>query len=305
MSKYLYAWKTHLGYVQIIFAALIYGTFGLFVRALDHSPEYILFYRFFFGLIGLLVFISVKDGLASVKSVLTHWRWMIVPALLTGLSWLAYTHSLSYTSVANAAFLIYTAPVFTVIFAPLILKENLEYRTVGALIISLLGTASIMGYSSLFSTGTSLVGDLYALFGGITYGFLALFLKKAPPGVLGLPSNIIMSGFIAMGFLPFALKSISEFSWNGILILLALGIFQQTCGSTLFHLGLRKVKAQHAGILTYVEPLAATILAALFLYEGITMGSILGGALIITGGLIVVLRNNSHLTTKLQGSRGI
>ena len=304
MAKFLYAWKTQIGYLQIISAALIWGTYGLFVRVLDYSPEYILFYRFFFGLIGLLVFISIKDGLASLKPALIHWRWMIIPALLTGLSWLAYTYSLSYTSVANAAFLIYTAPVFTVIFAPLILKEKLEFRTVAALMISLLGTAAIIGYSSLFSGGASFVGDLFALLGGMTYGFLALFLKKAPPGVLGLPSNIIMSGLIALALLPFAVISISRFSWNGILILLALGLFQQTFGATLFHLGLRKVKAQHAGILTYVEPLAATILAALFLYEGITIGSILGGALIVTGGLIVVLRSNSHLAARLPRGRG-
>ncbi len=297
-------WKTHLGYFQILLAAVIWGTYGLFVRALDYSPEYILFYRFFFGFAGLLVYISIRDGLVTLKPLLGHWKWMLVPAFLTGLSWLAYTYSLMFTSVANAAFLIYTAPVFTVIFAPLILKENLEARTVVALVVSLLGTAAIMGYNSLFTAGSSLLGDLFALFGGMTYGFLALFLKKAPAGVLGLPSNVLLSGLISLALLPFALVSFNQFTWNGILILLLLGLFQQTFGTSLFHLGLRKVKAQHAGILTYAEPLAATLMAAIFLYEGITWGSIVGGSLIVIGGMIVVLRRNTNLAGKLPRGRG-
>lgn len=288
--------KPHLGYLQIASAALIWGTYGLFVRALDYSPEYILFFRFLFGLIGLLIVTSIKSGLYTLKPALSHWKWMLIPAFLTGISWLCYTYAINYTSVASAAFLIYTAPVFTVIFAPLFLKEKLEARTVVALIISLLGTGSIMGYSSLFGADSNMAGDMIALLGGLSYGLLALFIKKAPASILGMPSNIIMSGYIALALLPFALSSSTQFSWKGILILLALGLFQQTFGATLFHLGLRTVKAQHAGILTYVEPLAATMMAALFLHEAITPGSLLGGILIISGGMIIIFRNNSsHL----------
>ena len=293
MSKFLRDRNINPGYLQIFFAALIWGTYGLFVRALDYSPEYILFHRFLFGFIGILIYTSIKDGLASIKPALVHWKWMLFPSVLTCLSWLAYTYALAYTSVANAAFLIYTAPVFTVIFAPLILKEKLEARTIVALIVSLLGTSAIMGYSSLFSIGESLIGDVIALIGGMTYGFIALFLKKAPAGLLGLPSNILSSGYIALGLLPFAIISMTQFRWDGILLLMLLGLLQQSFGTTLFHMGLRSVKAQHAGILTYIEPLAATAMAALFLSEGITWGSILGGSLIIIGGMIVVTRKNN------------
>jgi len=290
--------KTYLGYLQIASAALIWGTYGLFVRSLDYSPEYILFFRFLFGLIGLLVVTAVKNGLASLKPSLSYWRWLLVPAFLTGFSWLCYTYALNYTSVASAAFLIYTAPVFTVIFAPLILKEKLEARTIVALIISLFGTASIIGYGSIFIAGSHLAGDMIALLGGISYGLLALLIKKTPTSILGMPSNIIVSGYIALALLPFVIASSNQFSWKGILILLALGLFQQTFGATLFHLGLRSVKAQHASILTYVEPLAAALMAALFLDEAITSGSLLGGFLIISGGMIIVFRNKSSLLMK-------
>lgn len=299
MAEYLAAIREKIGYLQILMAALIWGSYGLFVRALDYSPEYILFYRFLFGLFGLLIFVVVRDGLSSMKPALVHWKLLLVPAALTGLSYLAYTYAINFTSVANAAFLIYTAPVFTVLFAPLMLKEKLEFRTVIALMISLLGTAAIMGYGGLFNVGLSLLGDFIALVGGMTYGFLALFLKKVPLTMLGPKSNILSSGYIALAFLPFVLFSAESTTWDGILLLMFLGLFQQTFGTTLFHLGLRKVQAQHAGILTYSEPLGATVMAALFLYEGITPGSLIGGALIIAGGLIVIFRKRSKLVGKL------
>ena len=283
-------WKTKLGYLQVSFAALIWGSYGLCVRALDYPPENILFFRFLFGFLGLLFYTLIKDGTAWIKPSMTYWKLMLLPALLAGLSWMAYTYSINYTSVSNAAFLIYTAPVFTVIFAPLVLKERIEIRTLVALVFSLLGTTAIMGFNSLFSSETSLLGDVIALFGGIAYGFMSLFLKRIPTSMLGLPSNIILSGYISLALLPFALFSMRQLTSNGLLLLLVLGLVQQSFAASMFHIGLRSIKAQHAGILTYIEPLAATAMAALFLYEGITFGSILGGALIITSGLIVVAR---------------
>jgi drug/metabolite transporter (DMT)-like permease len=71
----------------------------------------------------------------------------------------------------------------------------------------------------------------------------------------------------------------------------AMGLISQTLGTTLFYTGLRTMKAQHSAILTYVDPLAATILASLFLAEQITFGSVIGGTLIIASGIMIVLQN--------------
>lgn len=290
MLRTLKIGRLHMGSLMVVFAAFIWGSFGLFVRALDYAPETILFYRFLFGLLGSLLFTIIRGDKTWVEPVLTHWKWMFLPAALTGLSWLAYTYSLGLTSVSNAAFLIYTAPVFTVIFAPLVLKERVELRTFAALIISLIGTMAIMGYSSLFSVGSSLWGDLIALCGGLVYGFVLLTLKRVPVVLLGIPSNILTSLYITLVMAPFALLAGLRIDLKGFLLLMTLGFLHQTLAVTLLHIGLRNIKAQYASILTYVEPLAATLLAALFLYEGITWGSLLGGVLIITGGLIIVLR---------------
>ena len=51
--------------------------------------------------------------------------------------------------------------------------------------------------------------------------------------------------------------------------------------------GLRRVRADHAAILTYVEPVSAVVFAALFLGESLTLPTIVGGALVVGGGVMV------------------
>jgi drug/metabolite transporter (DMT)-like permease len=280
--------QKYLGYFQIIIAAMLWSTYVLFIRVLPYSPETIVFFRFYFGLFGLLIYSLISKNYSWVKPAQLYWKSLVIAGVLCCFSWLAYTYSLSLTSVANTVFLIYTAPLFVVILTPIVLKEKIENKSIIGLFLSLLGTISIMGYSSLFATGSMWLGDLIALGGGLAYGLFVLYLKRLPIELLGLSSNITISGLIALVIFPFAISSFNQLSWTGIFILLIMGVFLQAIAVTFYHLGLRTVKAQHAGILSYAEPLCATIFAILLLHEKLTIGSFLGGVLIITSGVIII-----------------
>ena len=65
-----------------------------------------------------------------------------------------------------------------------------------------------------------------------------------------------------------------------------------TGGGVLYLMGIRRVRAQAAAILGYLEPLGAVLLAAWFLREapgGLALG---GGALILAAGALVVWDEN-------------
>lgn len=66
-----------------------------------------------------------------------------------------------------------------------------------------------------------------------------------------------------------------------------MGFLLQCGAATLYHLGLRSTKAQHASILTYIDPFSAIVLAALFLHEPLTIYSVAGGLMIMVGGVAV------------------
>ncbi len=283
--------KTQVGYFQVFLAALTWGTYGLFVKLLDYPAEQIIFFRYFFGFVGLLLFVAIKDGFCWIGSSLGYWKYLLMPALFTGISWLAFTYALKYTYVANAVFLAYTAPVFTVLFAPLIIKEKIERGSIFSLILALAGTLFIMGYNNLIVGGGVLRGDLFSLFGGLVGGLIISYVKKVPEALLGYRANLIMSGMIALGLFPLALRVYSGPDLRDISILFAMSILNQAVATTLFYTGLRKIKAQHSAVLSYVDPLAATLMASLILSEVVTLGSLIGGALIITGGVLIVFKN--------------
>ena len=47
------------------------------------------------------------------------------------------------------------------------------------------------------------------------------------------------------------------------------------------------MRTDHAAILTYVEPVSAVLFASAFLGEALTPATVIGGALVVGGGMLV------------------
>jgi drug/metabolite transporter (DMT)-like permease len=71
-------------------------------------------------------------------------------------------------------------------------------------------------------------------------------------------------------------------------LLVVTGLLHSTVAPLLYYSALRKVIAQHAAILGYMEPLAAIPLAALFLSEIPPFSALAGGALVLLSGYLIV-----------------
>ena len=69
--------------------------------------------------------------------------------------------------------------------------------------------------------------------------------------------------------------------------LLALGVLNTAVAGFLFLSALRSVRADHAAIITYAEPVSAVVFAALLLAEPVSSSTIVGGVLVLSGGLLV------------------
>ncbi|MCL5289884.1 MAG: DMT family transporter, partial [Firmicutes bacterium] len=218
---------------------------------------------------------------------LFHWKSILLAGVFSSLSWYTYTFALSHTSVANAVFLLYTAPCYVIVLSPLLLKVKAEKKSVVALILSLAGMTAIMKDSGL-SIGELQVGDLLALSSGIFYALTILSLKRLPPEILGITANVYMSFVITITSIPQFFRYYHYINTSNIIVLILLGIVQQGIATSLYYSGLGKIKAHEASILAYLEPLSSVVFAFLFLQESLTVFSVLGGVLILLGGLIVL-----------------
>jgi len=275
-----------LGYIKIAVAAIIWGSVSLLVRALDLPVLLMVFYRFLFAVVGalsILVFsrASFKFGTRKNLSLL------IISGFFLTLNWVFFFYALVLTTVANAVLVTYTAPILVAIFAPHFLKEKLEWNTVISLVLAMSGISFILSPADL-SMGKPLLGILFAFGTSLTYASLVIIAKELLPG---LPVLIIIfyQSLIAMVALsPFSLLGGGPRGFEAWLLLIIMGIVHTLIAPYLYLSGLKVVKAQRAGILTYFDPLSATVFAAFFLGEIPGFYTLLGGVLIIAAGYNII-----------------
>lgn len=284
--------KKYLPYGQIVFACLVWGSYGLFVQGVDQPPQVIVFFRFLFGFFSLLLVMGYTKQLERLI-IPGMWKILVIAGIINSISWLLITNSIQMTSVANGFILYYTAPCFVVLLAPVFLKEKIKKRSLVALVLCFMGIINVVGSGEWNLATLNWQGNLMGLGSGIFYAFYILLLKKLPPHLLGVVSNTYICAIISGITFPMALPLLGNIAFADLLILALAGITIQGMATSFYMVGLRKVSAQHASIICYLEVLFASIFAAMFLKESFTIHLLIGGLLVISGGIMIIFNRNS------------
>ncbi len=209
------------------------------------------------------------------------------------------------TTSANAIFLQYTAPIYVLIFEPLLFKE--KFRALDAAVV-----AVCIAGMTLFFVGKlradDIEGNLAALASGLCLAFYFLFLRHPHSQRINRASSVIYGNLlvvlISVAVLAFDAGSrssgLATIGPRDIGIVLYLGIVQIGVAYALFTLGIaRGVRSLEAGIVGYIEPVLNPIWVFLFVAERPSNWAILGGAIIIsavmTHALLSALRKNAPL----------
>jgi drug/metabolite transporter (DMT)-like permease len=281
------------GLARIVFAGVIWGTIPLVLRAADGASVVKVFYRVFFAAVAILIWMAVTGTLTEVTGLSRRKLGQVAAqgALLT-LNWVLFLSALDRTSVATAELLGYTGPVFVAVFAPWVTGERFDKRIVVPLALSLGGIVVILAPQGLRVAGPGeLFGAALAFCSALTYATLLLRSKKILKGITGMSLMLVEYTVASAILLPF----VAWFYAHGqgpstpvaYAALLTLGLVQTAFAGVFFLSGLRRVRTDHAAILTYAEPVSAVLFAALFLAEPLTVWTLVGGAMVVAGGLVV------------------
>jgi drug/metabolite transporter (DMT)-like permease len=191
---------------------------------------------------------------------------------------IGYT-GLQTVSAGLSGLILSTNPVFTAVFAALLLNEQLTWRKIGGLVLGILGVASIVWHR--MSVGTdSLHGILFTLvaLASIVAGTI-LFKLLAPKGSLWIGNGVqnIAAGIVLIPF-AFTLSSVNDIVPN--LQLLGSFAFLTLGGSVLayviwFHL-LRVCGATAASAYHFLMPPLAMVFAWIVLGEHVALRDLLG-----------------------------
>lgn len=221
-------------------------------------------------------------------------RWLLIAAgIFTAINNGLFFTALQYTSVSVAQLTHYLTPLLlAVVFAPFFLNEKPSKREVAITLIGLLGLVIVLwpDLSHARLSFGAVLGAASAIF--FALGVVVnrkLFLYNISPLSAAVWQNI-GPVFVMLPFLLWHLNQGARFTGGDWLAAAYMGIFAIGIGFSLYVTGLMRVpKANHAGIMTYGEPIGAIILAAIFLHEPITAYVIVGAILIIGSGVALVL----------------
>ncbi len=218
------------------------------------------------------------------RRVVSAWLWMGLAGLLDAGNAGCYFTALNRGTIATAVLSHYLAPTFAPLFAWLLLRERLSPRTLPAAVVGLAGLGALLwpggaapAWSGALWGAASAVcyGALFPVGKRLTRDFSALEVM----GYHSVVSALVLAALAPPGAIP--LRAVAWVVSGAVLCAVLAGV--------LFYRGLARVPAGQASTLTYLEPLTATLSGALAFGEHVGPTAAVGAALVLAGGLWLLL----------------
>ena len=258
--------------LYVLAAALLWSTGGLFIKATALDAYELSFGRSLLAALTVGYF-TRRQGFRA------NWVTVVAAALYAALL-LLFVMATKLTTAANAIFLQYTAPVYVLLFEPLVFKE--KYRGRDFLVV-----AACAAGIALFFVGRlrpeEMAGNLLALLSGACFAAFMLLIRLPRAGRVNRASSIIYGNLLlAAVCAPSFFRGVGKVTAADLGVIVFLGVVQIGLAYTLFTRGVeRGVRSLDASLVGYVEPLSNPLWVYLFLGERPSRWAILGGAIII------------------------
>jgi DME family drug/metabolite transporter len=268
--------------------AASWGLIAIIVRAVDLDAQVLVFYRLAFAALALLAVAIVLRQLAKLR-VERHPGRIVLIGVMLGTHWFLYFATIKLSSVAVAVLLAYLAPIAIALIAPFVLPESRSRVALTALVPAAAGVALV----ALGGEEGGAVRPL-ALASGLataaTYAALVILTKRIANEVPLLALTTWNYTIAATAVAPLLLTADRVLPVGRELpAVIALGIGFTAVSGYLYIWLLRRVTAQAIGVLAYIEPVSAALLAWAILGEELGWPVLVGGVLVILGGRAVVV----------------
>jgi drug/metabolite transporter (DMT)-like permease len=275
---------------NLLLAALAasWGIVSIIVAGVALPSEALVAWRCLLAVVALVGVLAALRRVSDLRVRVQRHRILLL-ALALGFHWLLFFEALKRTSVAVAILSLYTAPIFVAILAPRMLPERQSRIALVALAISAPGLVLIAlageGGSAADPAGIACGVGAAVLFALILIGVKAVG-EAVSPLVLGFWQYLI----VGAAFFPLAFAS-GEAVPRGIdwLYVALLGVLFTGISGPVHYWLLQRATAQTAGLLAYVEPVSASLLAWAILGQAVGWQVAVGGAAVLVGGALVVV----------------
>ena len=280
------------GFFKGTFAVAVWGASFIATKIAlqDVSPATVVWLRFAMGIILLGTFVKIrKEFLLQPPRVLGYFA-LLGFIGITFHQWLQ-SNGLTTAQASTSAWIVSTAPIFIAMLGWPLLKEKLRWDQIVGILFATVGVLLVVSkgdLNSIFKGSFGTPGDLLVLISSPNWAVYSVLARK---GLKEHSASLLTFYVITLGWLfstPLffagpGIGEIHKLTLSGWTAIGFLGIFCSGLAYIYWNDALKIIPASQVGALLYIEPLFAVAVAAAVIGESITLGALLGGAIILFG----------------------
>lgn len=285
-------------FLYIMIGASLWGTIGFYVKnlyAFGFSPMEVVTLRVAVTAIILFIFIIVVSPESLKLQHATDLKYFIGTGILSIIFFnFSLFKTINLASIPVATALLYTAPAFVILLSLILFKEPLSSNKFFSLLLTLLGTALVVGLIPLKLDNIPFITIFFGLCSGFGYALYSIFSKFALKKYNSLTITaftFFVATIALLPFFPFQEKLPLLLNMKVLLLVIGLGLLPTTLAYLIYTVGLNQTEASKAAIISTIEPVVATLVGILIFSESFSVVQAAGMASII---LAVILTQLKH-----------
>ena len=276
-------------YTALVFSMIFWSLSFIWFKVANkyYSPITIVFIRLCIAVVFLSTYLWITNGFTKIKP--DDRKYFVLLAFFEPfLYFLGESFGLTYVSSVVASVIISTIPVFSVLVAWFLYRENLKFINYAGVIISFIGVLLFLtdtnGSISMDIKGLMLL--FLAVFSAVGYSMILhrLAPKYSPVFIVNAQSTIGAILFLPL-FLIFDLKSFlaTGIVADGFSNIVLLALFASSGAFVLFSYSVKYLGISRANVFSNLIPVFTAIFAFFIISEIPTLQNIVGMAVAVTG----------------------
>lgn len=270
--------------IKFIIAMLIFGSIGLFVKAVNLPSDVIVLMRTIVGSIFIALVMLIGRQRINKKGIISNLPVLILSGLVLGGNWAFLFEAYKYTTVSVATLIYYCAPIIVFLLSPIIFRERLTIGKVIGVILAIVGMGIINGIG-IGGSNPSL-GLICGIVSAALYATLMIVNKfiKDLSGLEVTLSQLIVAAIVMLIYVLIVHKGMVSFGdGKEIALLITVGIVHTGIACYLYFSSMQNLPSQSIAMLSYIDPVSALFFSGIFLGERLSALQLIGAFLILGG----------------------
>lgn len=269
--------------LSMIVSMAVFGTIGLFKKQIPLTSGEIALYRAVLAVAVILPVLLLTKQSLDLRRIKKELPLLLLSGAAMGFNWILLFEAYEYTTVSAATLSYYFAPVLVTVACPVLFREKAGAKQWLCSVMATVGIVLITGLGDPAVGSTHLLGIGLGLGAAVLYATVIL-LNKYIRQVGGIHRTLLQFLAAIAVLVPYVLltgPTEGFIGGRGLLFMLIIGLVHTGLAYCLYFSAMKDLPGQKVAILSYIDPLVAILLSALWLKEPMGPWQIVGGVLIL------------------------